>query len=178
MDFGVILPAAGSLVPAAGSLVLAMMGAFLTTRTLHLRHRLIWRASFIIIGLISAAANSYSARHQSETLNQIQMSITGGNSYAFIMPGSFDKAHLELMLRTEGNYTVYDLQVTIEDVNVLLAASKNLPQDISNAFTQSQNILKIGDMEPNQGKMQLYTEPECRTSELHDCVACTERTSK
>jgi hypothetical protein len=78
--------------------------------------------------------------------NQQILAMTGGNSYPYILPAFSGKDTLDLMLLTEGKYTVYDLQVTILNQNLfsaLVAESKDVAQDISEIQNRSQTVLPI-----------------------------------
>lgn len=78
--------------------------------------------------------------------NQQIMAITGGDLYPYIMPTFSSNAHLDLMLLTEGKYTIYELQVAILDQTLfskLVAESKDVNHEISAIHDRSQTILPI-----------------------------------
>ena len=89
------------------------------------------------------------------------MTLIGGDSYPYIMPALSGKDHhLELAVTTEGNYTIYDLQVTILDQNLFSSLvedaktqGKNLSLVIGEIHSKSQGVFPIGNTGPNQERV-------------------------
>jgi hypothetical protein len=130
---------------AVTAIALAVMGIIPAYAAFSCTKKVIWISGISVIAIINVVASIFAIHAMHVAQDTILGVTTGDNSYAFIMPASVDREHLQLMLRQEGDYTVRGLQVRIEDVNVLQEASNN-------SFTKAQNIIPAGDLAPKQGK--------------------------
>lgn len=106
--------------------------------------------------------NAELALNNSELSKKIANSITGGDSYCYVLVGNPSKTNLsDLMLITEGEYPLYDVEVRIHDLDQRVANFKNrIQKDISsnmstsdffNLINRSAKIIKIGNIGLNQG---------------------------
>jgi hypothetical protein len=79
--------------------------------------------------------------------------ITGGDSYPYVMPAFKGDGKVTMLLLNQGNYPLYDVQVTISDGDLIaqrIKKSDDVSRDISAIYDQSQRIYKIGNLGRNQ----------------------------
>jgi hypothetical protein len=107
----VVMP---SYLPAIGPIILALMGAFLTTRSLHLKHRIIWRCTFIVVGVIFGALNIYNSHHQNDILAAIENETRGGSAcYVVPLLGYVNPDGFPIMSFNISKYPIFDVYLRI-----------------------------------------------------------------
>jgi hypothetical protein len=127
-----------ALVILAGAIVVAIGGFWAATRPANFNARLNEKNNQII-----------------SLQDQQLKAITGGDTYPLILPALYDKATLQMRLRTEGKYPLYGLQATILDQDLfetLVASSKDKRNEIAAIHDKSQHVARVGNLGPNQGE--------------------------
>lgn len=97
------------------------------------------------------------SQKNSELSEKIAGSITGGESYCYLMLSPKTKNIVNLMIISEGEFPVYDVEVQIHDLRRRIENFKNQKQknmggnDYFNLLLSSAKIVKVGNIGPNQG---------------------------
>jgi hypothetical protein len=103
-----------SYLPAIGPIVLAIMGSFLTTRSLNLKHKIIWRCGFIGVGIIAAALTFYNTYNQQTALASLENEIRGGSGCYFVpLPAYVKSDGFPIMVFNTSKYPIFDVYVII-----------------------------------------------------------------
>lgn len=106
--------------------------------------------------------NSELSLANSELNKKIANSVTGGDSYCYVIVGNPTKSDtVDLMLKSEGEYPLYDVEIKIHDMeqrvkNLNREKMKNPSRNLStydffSLINKSAKIIKIGNIGPNQG---------------------------
>jgi hypothetical protein len=106
--------------------------------------------------------NAELALINSELNKKIANTITGGNSYGYFLITNPSASNIvDLMLTTEGEYPLYDVEIKIHDIekridNLRDERQKGIASNLSltefyKLLYKSSKIIKIGNIGPNQG---------------------------
>ena len=172
------------------ALVLAVVGIFPSLQAGRAKR---WTVGAVIIAVganVGMSILSVQSAHESQ--DQVINSMTGGDSYPFIMPefSGFKPEQNEIIilgLQNMGDYTLYELKVTILDQDKfegLLQLSKDIPNDIVRIHNDAQNIFNIGNIgahqmtpyltsyaiDPTIGKRNLLVEMYARNGYVRELI--------
>ena len=102
------------------------------------------------------------SQKNAELNKKISASITGGNSYCYFLISISSKSNIaDLMLITEGEYPLFDVELQIHDIekrieNFITKPQKGIASNLSQTeffklLNKSSKIVKIGNISPHQG---------------------------
>jgi hypothetical protein len=135
--------------------VLAAIGIILALSAVEGKTKWIWIFAITAVFAINVPASILSVRSMHTAQDALLQSITGGDSYAMILPTFWSRDKLRMLLMNKGKFPLYDLQVSIMDQDKyveMVSKSANIEKDISEIEARTRAVFWIGNLGTDQGR--------------------------